>query len=330
MCPVCVRFDAKPPQPIMADLPAARVHQCRPFSRVGIDYAGPMQMREVRLRKSRAYKIYIAVFICFSVKAVHLEVVTDLSTNAFLAAFDRFVARRGLPSDIFSDCGTNFIGADKQLQILVNSPDGQRTLLKSRSECQWHFNPPSAPHFGGLWEAAVRSTKRLLLRTMGTHIFSYEEFTTLLTRVEAILNSRPLTPLTTNPSDLEYLSPGHFLIGQPLLAVPPRTTLDSRINLTQRWKLLDQCHQAFWRRWATEYLTSLQSRSKWVRDTPNVNVNDMVVIIDNQAPPLTWRLGRVLEVLPGQDGVVRVVRLLTHQGSITRPVAKVVVLPTRC
>ncbi|KAF0712111.1 Integrase catalytic domain-containing protein, partial [Aphis craccivora] len=300
-CPVCVRFDAKPPQPIMADLPAARVQQSRPFARVGVDYAGPLQMREVRLRKSRVYKVYIAVFICFSVKAVHLEVVTEFSTEAFLAAFDRFVARRGLPSEIFSDCGTNFIGADKQLQLLINSPDGQCAISQARASCQWHFNPPSAPHFGGQWEAAVRSTKRLLIRTM-------------------VLNLRPLTPLTTDPTDLEYLSPGHFLIGQPLLAVPPRVSFESRVNLTQRWKLLDQCHQAFWRRWSTEYLTSLQGRSKWATEAPNVKVNDMVVIIDNQSPPLAWRLGRILEVLPGNDGVVRVVRLLTCHGQITRPV----------
>ncbi|XP_008188328.1 uncharacterized protein LOC103310788 [Acyrthosiphon pisum] len=328
-CPICVRFDAKPPQPIMADLPAARVQQSRPFARVGVDYAGPLQMREVQLRKSRVYKVYIAVFVCFSVKAVHLEVVTELSTEAFLAAFDRFVARRGLPSEIFSDCGTNFVGADKQLQLLINSPEGQRAISETRASCQWHFNPPSAPHFGGLWEAAVRSTKRLLIRTMGTHVLTYEEFTTLLTRIEAVLNSRPLTPLTTDPTDLDYLSPGHFLIGQPLLAVPPRVSFESRVNLTQRWKLLDQCHQAFWRRWSTEYLTSLQGRSKWTTEAPNVKVNDMVVVIDNQSPPLAWRLGRILEVLPGNDGVVRVVRLLTSHGQIIRPVAKVVVLPTQ-
>jgi hypothetical protein len=302
-----VRFDAKPPQPIMADLPAARVQQSRPFARVGVDYAGPLQMREVRLQKSRMYKVYIAVFVGSSIKAVHLEVVTELSTEAFLAAFDWFNARRGLPSDIFSDCSTNFIETDKQLQLLINSPDGQRAVTQARTECQWHFNPPSAPHFGGLWEAAVRLTKRLLIRTMGIHIFTYEEFTTLLTLVEAVLNSRPIAPISTDPDDLEYLSPGHFLIGQPMLAVPPRVAFESRVTLVQRWKLLDQCHQAFWRRWSTEYLTSLQGRSKWTIEAPNVRLNDMVVIVDNQSPSLTWRLGRIIELLPGNDGVVRVV-----------------------
>lgn len=327
-CTVCVRFDAKPPQPLMADLPSARVQQCRPFAKVGVDFAGPLQMREVRLRKSRTYKVYIAVFICLAVKAVHLEVVTELSTEAFLCALDRFIARRGMPSDIFSDCGTNFIGADKQLQSIVNKPENQTILANARSTCSWHFNPPSAPHFGGLWEAAVRSAKRLLIRVMGTHIFTYEEFTTVLTRVEAVLNSRPLTPLSSDPTDLDYLSPGHFLIGQPLLAIPPRVSPDAKLNLTNRWKLLDQCHQAFWRKWVVEYLTTLQERTKWTATIPNLKVNDIVIVINNQAPPLAWCMGRVIQLLPGSDGVVRVVKVLTRNGHLVRPVAKLVPLPT--
>lgn len=327
-CTVCIRFDARPLQPLMADLPSARVQQCRPFAKVGVDYAGPLQMREVRLRKSRTYKVYIAVFICFAVKAVHLEVVTELSTEAFLCALDRFIARRGIPSDIFSDCGTNFIGADKKLQSIMNKPENQTALVNAHSTCSWHFNPPSAPHFGGLWEAAVRSAKRLLVRVMGTHIFTYEEFTTILTRVEAVLNSRPLTPLSTDPTDLDYLSPGHFLIGQPLLAIPPRVPLDSSLNLTNRWKLLDQCHQAFWRKWAVEYLTTLQERTKWTSSIPNLKINDMVIVRNNQSPPLAWCMGRVIQLLPGSDGVVRVVKVLTRNGQLIRPVTKLVLLPT--
>ncbi|KAL4083557.1 hypothetical protein QTP88_028873 [Uroleucon formosanum] len=326
-CVVCVRHDAKPLQPYMADLPDTRVQQRRPFERVGVDYAGPLQMRELSLRKSRVVKIYVSVFVCFCTKAVHLEVVTDLSTDAFLAAFDRFIARRGLPSDVFSDCGTNFIGADRQLRMLLESPEGQAAIANTRAACVWHFNPPSAPHFGGLWEAAVRSTKRLLVRVIGTHIFTYEEFSTVLARVEAILNSRPLTPASSDPHDLDCLTPGHFLIGQPLLAIPPRSNPESSIKLTQRWKLMDQCHQAFWRRWSAEYLTTLQERSKWTEGVPNLKVNDMVIVVDNQSPPLMWRLGRVLELLPGTDGHVRVVRVMTRLGIVTRPVVKLVPLP---
>ncbi|KAL4100913.1 hypothetical protein QTP88_020938 [Uroleucon formosanum] len=327
-CSVCVRFDAKRVQPLMADLPDTRVQQRRPFERVGVDYAGPLQMRETRLRKSRVFKIYIAVFICFTTKAVHLEVVTDLSTDAFLAAFDRFIARRGLPSDVFSDCGTNFVGADKKLRALIHSPEGRAAIANSRAICDWHFNPPSAPHFGGLWEAAVRSTKRLLIRVIGAHIFTYEEFTTILARVEAVLNSRPLTPASTDPHDLECLTPSHFLIGQPLLTVPPRSGPEPARSLTDRWKLMDQCHQSFWRRWSSEYLTTLQERSRWTKGVPNVKIDDMVVVVDTQNPPLLWRLGRIVELFPGTDGHVRVARVLTRAGSVVRPVVKLVPLPT--
>lgn len=326
-CTTCVRVIAQTPTPLMADLPAVRVQACRPFSRVGIDYAGPLPMRECRLRKARQYKIYVAVFVCMAVKATHLEIVTDLTTDAFLAAFDRFTARRGLPDEIYSDCGTNFVGASKQLRLLVNNPDNQYKIA-GHSPCTWFFNPPSAPHFGGLWEAAVRSFKTLLIRVMGSHNPSFEEMSTILCRIEAILNSRPLTPMSSSPLDLDYLSPGHFLIGQPLLAVPDLHIPEDNRKIVNRWKLLRQSHQSFWRRWSSEYLCSLQARTKWTNNVPNLKVGDMVVIKDNQCPPTSWRLGRILSVMPGPDGVVRVAKVLTVQGELTRPVVKLVLLPT--
>jgi len=326
-CTRCVRLSASNPQPVMADLPRSRVTECRPFSRVGIDYAGPLLMKEHRLRKARQYKVYVAVFVCFVVKAVHLEVVSDLSTDAFVAALNRFVARRGLPVDIYSDCGTNFVGAAAQLKKLINHPDNQ-SRLSATIQSVWHFNPPGAPHFGGLWEAAVKSAKSLMVRIMGEHTFTLEEFNTILCRVEAILNSRPLIPSSTDPSEVDYLSPGHFLIGQPLLAVPEEHIAPSQRSLKNRWKLINQCAQAFWRRWRDEYLQTLQTRGRWTVDAPNLVVNDIVIVKDPQSPPLAWPMARVLEAMPGADGVVRVVRLRTSSGILTRPVVKVVKLPT--
>jgi len=162
-CTICVRTLAQSPYKVISDLPSSRVNMCRPFSRVSIDCAEPLSMRECRLRKARQYKIYLAAFVCMATKAVHLEVVSEL-TNAFLAAFDRFVARRNLPQDIFSDCGTDFEGAAHDPNI--------RHALTSHVPCFWHFNPPSAPHFGGLWEVAVRSFKTLLTLLVGVHNFS--------------------------------------------------------------------------------------------------------------------------------------------------------------
>jgi len=286
-------------------------------------------MTENRLRKSREYKVYIAVFVCFVVKAVHLEVVSDLSTKAFLAALDRFVARRGVPTDIYSDCGTNFVGAARQLKELINDV-GNRDQISASVRTTWHFNPPSAPHFGGLWEAAVRSTKSLMVKVMGEHTFTLEEFTTIICRIEAILNSRPLTPASTDPSDLDCLTPGHFLIGQPLLTILASEDNGStgRLTIANRWKLLHQCVQAFWKRWRDEYLQTLQCRHRWSSDAPSLALGDMVVIKDTNSTPLTWRLGRVIKLMPGSDGVVRVVRVSTQQGSMVRPVVKLVLLPT--
>jgi len=326
-CVTCVRLSAVNPQPVMADLPLSRVVQCRPFSKVGIDFAGPFRMKELKLRKAREYKVYISVFVCMTVKAVHLEIVTDLSTPAFLAALDRFVARRGLPSDIYSDCGTNFVGASRQLrQFFLDST--VQSKVCSHLPCSWHFNPPSAPHFGGLWEAAVKSMKNLLVRTVGVHTLTLEELSTVVCRIESVLNSRPLTPLSSEPGDLESLTPGHFLTGQPLLCVPEPEVPDTPSRLVSRWKLLHQCHQAFWKRWSSEYLNSLQVRSKWTSIDTQLRVGDLVCIKDNLSTPLCWRLGRVTELLPGPDKVVRVVRLLTGQGTLVRPVVKLVRLPT--
>jgi len=325
-CVTCIKHAAVNPQPRMADLPEFRVQASRPFSHVGIDYAGPFRLRDNRLRKAREYKAYLAVFVCTSTKAVHLELVSDLSTEAFIAALDRFVSRRGCPTHVYSDCGTNFVGAAKVLRQLINDQANHETLMRAIS-CVWHFNPPGAPHFGGLWEAAVKSAKRLLIRTVGPHPLTWEELLTVVTRIEAVLNSRPLSPLSDDPSDLQCLTPGHFLIGQPLLAPPERSIPEAFTDLRRRWTLLKQCHQSFWRQWSTEYLQTLQVRNKWRREQVNIKVDDMVIIKDTLLPPLQWRLGRIEEVLPGRDGTVRVAKIRTQHGMITRPVIKLVLLP---
>ncbi|XP_077282833.1 uncharacterized protein LOC143908875 [Temnothorax americanus] len=164
-CVTCTRWRAATPQPPMGNLPRGRVTPARPFLRTGLDYAGPILIRTSRGRGHKAHKAFIAVFVCLSSKAVHLDVVSDYTTDAFLAAFRRFTARRGLCEEIYSDCGTNFVGADRVLRDMfrASSADGRRIAHSVTSEgVKWHFNPPEAPHFGGLWEAAVKSTKHHL------------------------------------------------------------------------------------------------------------------------------------------------------------------------
>ncbi|XP_027844862.2 uncharacterized protein LOC114125425 [Aphis gossypii] len=187
-CVPCTRHKAVRPQPIMAHLPSYHVQRHRPFSHVGMDYGGPFLVKEHPRRNAQSVKVYLALFVYMTVKAVHLEIVTDLSTDAFLAALDhRFVARRGIPSNIYSDCGTNYVGAARQLRTLFRDTKAQ-DRLSSHLSCTWHFNPPAAPHFGGIWEAGIKSVKNHLKHVIGQQVLTYEEFLTLITRIEGILN----------------------------------------------------------------------------------------------------------------------------------------------
>nr|XP_012221303.1 PREDICTED: uncharacterized protein LOC105671592 [Linepithema humile] len=236
-CITCTRWRAVTPQPLMGNLPQERITPARPFLRTGLDYAGPISIRTSKGRGHKAHKGYIAVFVCFCTKAVHLEVVSDYSTESFLAAFRRFVSRRGLCTDIFSDCGTNFVGAARELRQMfrASSSDGRRiATTAARDGVKWHFNPPAAPHFGGLWEAAVKSTKHHLRRVIGKATLTFEEMSTFLAQVEACLNSRPLQSLSDDPTDISALTPGHFLTGAPLLAVPEPSRAERSDNTLTR------------------------------------------------------------------------------------------------
>jgi hypothetical protein len=187
------------------------------------------------LRNAEKVKSYIALFVCFSTKAVHLELVGDLTTASFLAAFKRFTSRRGHVSEIFSDNGTNFIGAERE--FLRSEKFKQKISNEFLNTCtKFNFIPARSPHFGGLWERCVQSVKHHLRRILIDASITYEEFYTLLTRIEACLNSRPLILLSQDPNDLEALTPGHFLIGAPLTAPYESQVTDRNTNGLTRWQ----------------------------------------------------------------------------------------------
>lgn len=183
-------------------------------------------------------------------KAVHLELASDMTSSTFIAALNRMIARRGIPKNIYSDNGTNFVGANRELkkEFKPHSTFGDNTLEKiSHLEITWHFNSTLWPNAGGLWEAAVKSMKKHLKRTIGEQKLTFEELTTLLTRIEACLNSRPLLALTEDPEDIgTVLTPGHFLIGEPLLTLPQQDLTDEKCPKT-RWQLTTKLLQSFWK-----------------------------------------------------------------------------------
>ncbi|XP_024883190.1 uncharacterized protein LOC112461950 [Temnothorax curvispinosus] len=207
----------------MGQLPPSRVTPSRPFLTAGVNYAGPITLKSWRGRGTKCHKEWIAVFVCFVTSAVHLELVTEYTTEAFLVAYRRFTGRRGICHTLFSDCGTNFLGADAALKRLFDSgstESQQLSQLLLNDGTHWVFNPPAAPHFGGKWESAVKSVKYHLRWTIGDTLLTYEKFTTLLVQIEAVLNSKPLCSLSDDPEDLSVLTPGHFLIGEASTTIP--------------------------------------------------------------------------------------------------------------
>ena len=249
-------------------------------------------------------KAFLALFVCFSTKAVHLELVSSASTVACIAALRRFVSRRGLPNVVYSDNGTNFVGAKRELEELqkvLNSSETQNVLATyaANNNFQWLTIPPRAPHFGGLWEAAIKSAKHHLRRIVGTTaLLTFEELTTVFTQIEAMLNSRPLQPLSEDVNDLTALTPGHFLIGAPLNSVPD---IGNNMKGSKRWQLIQQMSRHFWDRWKKEYLPTQQRRNKWTSFTENLKVGDLVLMTEDNSPPLRWPLARVKKVIHGKE-----------------------------
>ena len=158
-------------------------------------------------------------------------------------------------------------------------------------------------------------------------MLTFEELTTVFARIEAVLNSRPLCSLSSEPSEFEVLTPGHFLIGQPLIAVPEYSLEDVRISSLSRFQLVQSISQHFWRRWHTEYLHTLQQRSKWTSRSDPPAVGDLILLKKDNLPPLKWKRGRISALRPGKDGIVRVIEIITAQGPLVRPVSKVCRLP---
>ncbi|XP_076660817.1 uncharacterized protein LOC143364246 [Halictus rubicundus] len=326
-CIRCLRWRAATASQLMGDLPLHRVTPSRPFTHTGVDYAGPFKLKTAPGRGHKSIKGYVAIFVCYSSRAVHLEAVSDYTTAAFLAAFRRFTGRRGPCASVTSDCGTNFVGADQELRRMFRASSKEAAAIAgqlSKEGVRWKFIPPGAPHFGGLWEAAVCSVKHHLRRVVGDNAHTYEELATFLCQVEACLNSRPLQALTDDPEDLTPLTPGHFLVGGPLLATPEPTLHDVPTSRLSRWQQLQQRVEHFWRRWSAEYLHQIQTRRKWTTTQPSLGVGDLVLVKSEATPPTKWPLARITDVHPGADGHVRVITVRTATTSFTRPVTKIV------
>ncbi|XP_047039720.1 uncharacterized protein LOC124644424 [Helicoverpa zea] len=316
-CIICTRQKGKALSVKMGNLPFERLEPGYPFLRCGVDYAGPMFILNRKGRGSKLEKCYVCLFICFTTRAIHLELVTSLTSEAYLLALKRFLCRRGKPAYIFSDNGKTFVGALKEFSDFLNHSENDILNFAANENIKFSFIPPYSPHFGGLWEAGVKSFK-YHLRRVGNVNLTYEEFSTLLAQIEALLNSRPMYPMSSDPNDLLPLTPAHFLIGRPLTAPACEDLTASNTSRLVRYERIEQMRQNFWKRWSQEYVSELQTRTKWQYNTGTIAPNTLVLIKDDNLPPLKWRLGRVITTFPGKDGLARVADIKTANGVIRR------------
>ncbi|GFT45534.1 integrase catalytic domain-containing protein [Trichonephila clavipes] len=331
-CIACFRQKPTGVDQLMGNLPSERVTPSAPFLNSGVDFCGPFQIKFKNQRKGIFSKVYVAIFVCLATKAIHLEAVTDLTTEAFIAALKRLCARRGRISTLMSDNATNFKGAAAELnrfiKLICNKNETLANYFASEA-IQWKFIPPRSPNFGGLWEAGVKSFKHHLYRTLVNSKITFEEFETIIIQIEGILNSRPLVPLSDNINEYEVLTPGHFIIGRPISAIPEPAILDISDNRLSRWQYTTKCVQTIWKRWKNDYLNHLQQRNKWQFEKNNVAVGCLVLLKENDLPPCKWTMARILEVIYGTDGKVRVVKLKTATGVLTRSISKNMYLTNR-
>ncbi|XP_064631625.1 uncharacterized protein LOC135489924 [Lineus longissimus] len=316
-CFFCYLRKVRPRIPRMADLPPCRLDVTSGvFRQCGVDYWGPMM---VKLRRSTV-KRWGCLFTCMSTRAIHLELADSLESDDFLLCLRAFIGRRGHPLEMYSDNGTNFKGADKELsQCLQELNQNKIYGLLSPHKIIWHFNPPSAPHFGGAWERLVQSVKKAL-NTTDTVL------RTALIEVEAVLNSRPLTHNSPDPSDYTALTPNHFIIGRADNKIPPTQCQEKEINSRRRWRQCQTIADKVCRRWQQEYLPKLTARDRWTEDNKSTTIGSLVMLLDEDAPRGHWELGRVIAVYPGDDGRVRAVDVKTARNTFRRPVAKICIL----
>ncbi|KAL1447478.1 hypothetical protein WDU94_008923, partial [Cyamophila willieti] len=331
-CVVCFKNNPSNVNPIMADLPPCRVQESKAFLHCGVDYAGPFNVTISRHRGVKSQKAYLCLFICMTTKALHLELASSLTTESFLSCLRRIIARRGTVKVLYCDQGTNFVGASNMLSDIYKFLDSkpfkdafENELLNQRIE--FRFNPPASPHFGGLWESNVRRVKTHLYKVIGSQILSYEELYTIFTEIELICNTKPLCSIDSDASAPQALTPAHFLMQQPAESL--LCAGEVPLPLSQRFKLVSQLVQSFWKRFSNEYLSQLQERAKWLKDDMQLKPGLLVLIKSDNSPVLSWPLGRILEVYPGQDGIVRVARVQTKGGELRRPAVKLCPLPNQ-
>ena len=319
-CIRCRKGRAQTKAPVMADLPEEGLVASTVFTNVGVDYFGPFKVKIGRRNEKR----WCCLFTCLSVRAVHIEIVPKLDTDSCLNAIMRSIARRGEPVKMISDNGTNFVGAEKELAEYIaawNKRQIEDHLIQQG--IRWKFNPPAAPHFGGVWERLARSRKKAMYAVLGNRSATEDVPSTTMFLVEQTLNARPLTQVISDAADLEAITPNHFLLGNKNLCLPYLSGAEQFVDHRKLFRQTQAYADLIRDRFRKEYLPTLNSRKKWQTTTDrSLQQGDLVWLVEDSDKRGYYDPGRITETFEGSDGVIQSATIRTKGGYYKRPVVK--------
>ena len=323
-CITCKRLFSKTCVQKMANLPEPRVNfDKNAFDNVSVDCFGPFHVKRGR----REYKRYGCIFTCLNIRAIHIEKLDDLECDTYINSMRRFIARRGKPSKMFSDNGTNFTSAEAELRRAVKQLD-IKAIEKycTFQEIEWFFHPPTASHMNGACERMIRTVRKVLTGMLTDKCRLTDDIlNTLFAEVEGIINHRPLTKVSDDVADDRALTPSHLLMVRSSPQISPGNFTQGDMY-RRRWRYTQHLADVFWRRYLNEYLPELQRRNKWQNMKRNLKVGDLVLIMHENTPRRLWPLGLVVLCQEGRDGMVRSARVKTQSTELVRPISKLILL----
>lgn len=333
-CVTCKKLRGSMEQQQMSDLPSERLQVDPPFSYVGLDVFGPWEVVTRRTRGGQARdKRWAVLFTCMSTRAIHIEVIESMTSSSFINALRRFFSIRGYAKQLRSDRGTNFIGAFRELKMDSRPCDSSIKDYLLQQKCTWVFNPPHSSHMGGAWERMIGVARRILdsmLLQVGPSKLTHEVLITFMAEVSAIVNARPLIPVSTDPEAPLILTPSMLLTQKMGASLSPATEFSKGDLLKNQWKRVQALAETFWARWRREYLSTLQSRQKWQSQKPNLTEGDIVLMKDSQTKRNQWPMGIIVKATPSKDGLVRKVEVKVSRNqavkTFSRPISEVVLL----
>ena len=329
-CVICKMKIKKLLEQVMAPLPIERLKPCPPFTHVMVDYFGPFDIKGEVQKRTRG-KCYGVLFTCMNVRAVYADVAHDYSTLGFLMVLRRFATIRGWPTKIFSDKGSQLVGASNELSKAIQGLDWIKIEERSLGQgTEWNFSPANAPWYNGAVEALVKTTKKALKIAVGESVLSFPELQTCFFEAAELVNQRPIGNHPTDPSDGVYLSPNDLLLGRASPSIP-EGPFQERSSYKYRFDFVQLIVQGFWKRWTREIFPNLVIAPKWHTERRNLIPGDIVLMQDENALRGKWKKALVIDATPSADGRVRHVsvryRTTTNiETVVDRPIQRLILL----